>query len=208
MFRPTNSSESNLFTIRCALGTSNPTGAFNTLLNNDVIASNSSGNPVTTNYLSSPTSNNLPTGFYIKYTTADDAFAITYGKEFTSQPCINVMPISNTSTTFVAIPYIIQSSLTSCKLLFNNTTTKLTPSTNGTSGLLGFDLVITGPVKIGATSGNCNKGWALSDSTNSDPTSVYSYMDVNLGSGFTASDSVVISKNLKLKKLKNLKILK
>ena len=198
MFRPTNSSESNLFTIRCTLGFGSPLGAFNTLANGAVIASNSVASPVTANYLASPTANNLPSNFTIVYNTTDDGFTITYGKEFTTQPCINVVPISAVSTTFVAIPYIQKTNLTSCKLLFNNTTTKLTPSANGTSGLLGFDLVITGPVKIGATSGNSNKGWALSDSTNSDPTSVYSYMDVNLGSGFTATNSVVISKNLKL----------
>jgi hypothetical protein len=197
MFRPTNSSESNLFTIRASLGFGSPLGAFNTIANAAIIASNASGSAVTANYLSSP-ANNLPSGFYIQYTSSGSIFTITYGKQFTTQPCINVVPISGISTTFVAIPYVVKTNLTSCQLLFNNTTTSVAPSTNGTSGLLGFDLVITGPIKIGATTGNSNKGWALSDSTNADPTSVYSYMDINLGSGFTASNSVVVSKNLKL----------
>ena len=202
MFRPTNSSESNLFTIRVALGFGSTLDVFNTganaIANNAILASNSSGNPTTVDHLASPTSNNLPSGFYIQYSTTGPAFRVYYGKSFTSQPCINVVPTSNNSSTFLAIPYIVKSSLLFCDILFNNTTTSVPPSANGTTGLLGFDLVITGAIKIGATTGNSNKGWALSDSTNADPTSVYSYMDVNLGSGFTATDSVVVSKNLKL----------
>ena len=202
MFRPTNSSESNLFTIRVALGYGSTLGVFNTganaIANNAILASNSSGNPTTVDHLASPTSNNLPSGCYIQYSTTGPAFRVYYGKSFTSQPCINVVPTSNNSSTFLAIPYIVKSSLLYCDILFNNATTSVSPSANGTTGLLGFDLVITGPIKIGATTGNSNKGWALSDSTSADPTSVYSYMDVNLGSGFTATDSVIVSKNLKL----------
>lgn len=202
MFRPTNSSESNLFTIRAALGYGSSLGVFNTganaIANNAILASNSSGNPTTVDHLASPTSNNLPSGFYIQYSTTGPTFRVYYGKSFTSQPCINIVPTSNNSASFLAIPYIVKSSLLYCDVLFNNTTTSVSPSANGTTGLLGFDLVITGPIKIGATTGNSNKGWALSDSTNADPTSVYSYMDINLGSGFTATDSVVVSKNLKL----------
>jgi len=199
MFRPTNSSESNLFTIRVALGFGSTLGAFNTVANGAVIASNNASATVTADYLSSPTANNLPSGFYIVYNTTNNVFTITYGKQFTSQPCINVIPTCNVGTTSILIPYIVKTSLTSVQVIFNNASgTSVSPSTNGTTGLLGFDLVITGPIKIGATTGNSNKGWALSDSTNADPTSVYSYMDVNLGSGFTATDSVVVSKNLKL----------
>lgn len=198
MFRPTNSSESNLFTIRCVLGFGSSLGAFNTIANAAIIASNSTTFPVTANYLSSPPATNLPAGFYIQYTSSGSIFTVTYGKAFTSQPSVHIVPTSAVSATFVAIPYVVRTSLTSIQVLFNNTTTSVAPSTNGTSGLLGFDLIITGPVNIGATTGNSNKGWALSDSTTADPTSVYSYMDINLGSGFTASNSVVVSKNLKL----------
>ena len=198
MFRPTNSSESNLFTIRAALGYGSPLGAFNTLVNGAVIASNTTATPVTYNYLSSPSANNLPSGFNIVYTSATAVFTITYGKTFTSQPCINVSPISAVSGSFLAIPYVIKTSLTSCQVSFNNATVLVAPSTNGTSGLLGFDLLITGPIKIGATTGNSNKGWAMSDSTTADATCVYSSLDVNLGAAFTATDSVIVSKNLKL----------
>ena len=198
MFRPTNSSESNLFTIRVFLGNGSSLGNFNTIPDGAIIASNSSANPVTYNYLSSPPSNNLPSGFYIQYTSSGALFTIYYGKTFTSHPSISVTPVS-VSGSLVAIPYVIKGAVTACQVSFNNGSgTAVTPSTDGTTGLLGFDLIITGPIKIGATTGNSNKGWALSDSTNADPTSVYSYMDVNLGSGFTATDSVVVSKNLKL----------
>ena len=64
MFRPTNSSESNLFTIRVALGYGSTLGVFNTgtnvIANNAILASNSSGNATTVDHLASPTSNNLP----------------------------------------------------------------------------------------------------------------------------------------------------
>ena len=202
MFRPTNSSESNLFTIRVALGFGSTLGVFNTganaIANLAILASNATASPTTFDHLASPTSNNLPSGFYIQYITATTTFRITYGKTFTAQPCINVNPCSSASATTKLYPYIVKSSLTSCDIYFNDAVSLVAPSSNGTSGLLGMDIVITGPIKIGATTGNSNKGWALSDSTNADPTSVYSYMDVNLGSGFTATDSVVVSKNLKL----------
>ena len=202
MFRPTNSSESNLFTIRVALGFGSTLGVFNTnsnaIANLAILASNTVASPTTVDHLASPTSNNLPSGFFIQYITATSAFRITYGKNFTAQPCINVNSCSSASATIKMYPYIVKSSLTSCDVYFNDGTALVPPSVNGTSGLLGLDIVITGPIKIGATTGNSNKGWALSDSTNADPTSVYSYMDVNLGSGFTATDSVVVSKNLKL----------
>ena len=197
MFRPTNSSESNLFTIRAALGYGSALGAFNSIPVDAVIASNTAATPVTYNYLSSPSANNLPSGFNIVYSPALE-FTITYGKTFTSQPCINVSPISSFSGSFLAIPYVIKTSLTSCQVSFNNATTYVAPSTDGTSGLLGFDLLITGPIKIGATTGNSNKGWAMSDSTTADATGVYSSLDVNLGAAFTATDSVIVSKNLKL----------
>ena len=203
MFRPTNSSESNLFTIRVALGYGSVLGVFNTaangIANTAILASNSSGNATTVDHLASPTSNNLPSGFYIQYiSAATTAFRVTYGKTFTSQPCINVTPCTSASASIKIYPYIVKSSLTSCDIYFNDATNYVSPSSNGTSGLLGLEIVISGPIKIGATTGNSNKGWALSDSTNADPTSVYSYMDVNLGSSFTATDSVVVSKNLKL----------
>ena len=200
MFRPTNSSESNLFMIRCSIGYGSPAGLFGQtplVLNNTILASNSAANITTINFLASPSANNLPSGFYIEYFNPGSYFRITYGKTFTSQPTINIIPATGEISSTVIIPLIIKTSLLYCDITFNNTAGFVSPSTTEANGLCGFDLTIIGPTKIGATTGNSNKGWALSDSTSSDPTSVYSYMDVNLGSGFTATDSVVISKNLK-----------
>ena len=71
LFRPINSSESNLYTIRASLGKDSSLGVFNTgstaIPTTTILASNDSSNPVTVDHLSSPSSSNLPKGFYIKY---------------------------------------------------------------------------------------------------------------------------------------------
>jgi hypothetical protein len=204
MFRPINSSESNLFTIRASIGYGSPAGTFgSTRVWNatEIIASNESMYPVTLDYLAAPTYNNLPSGFHIYYYN-NGIFKINYGKTFTSQPCINVIPGGSTSNGFIATPYIMKTTLSYCNISFSSNIQTLLPSANGTNGLLGFDLIITGPVLTSVTTGNTNKGWELSGNINnvinSNPTSVYSYMDFNLGSIFNVPDSIIISKNLKL----------
>jgi len=207
LFRPLNSSESNLYTIRLSIGYGSSVGVFNTgttsLPTNSIIASNDTSNAITVNHLSSPSYNNLPKGFYLKrvINSSDHYFQVVYGKEFTQQPNISVVPHTGIGN-FSGVPNIQKGDLTSTT---NNLTFQFTdangdtiaPSSNGTSGLLGYDLIITGPVKIGITTGNSNKGWALSDSTTVDPSTAYTYLDVNLGSGYSLSDSIIISKNLK-----------
>jgi hypothetical protein len=208
LFRPVNSSESNLYTIRLTIGIDSPVGVFKTgttsLPTNSIIASNDSSNPITVNHLSSPSYSNLPRGFYLKYIISGSTryFQVVYGKEFTEQPNVSIIPHSGLGN-FSGFPIIQKKSLSSTtnNLTFqfiNQAGATIGPSTNGNTGLLGFDLIITGPVKIGITTGNSNKGWALSDSTTVDPTTAYTYMDVNLGSGYSLGDSVIISKNLKL----------
>lgn len=208
LFRPVNSSESNLYTIRLSIGIDSIVGVFNTgttsLPTNSIIASNDSSNPNTVNHLSSPSYSNLPKGFYLKYVISgsDTYFQVVYGKKFTEQPNISIIPHSGIGN-FSGIPIIQKGSLssTSNNLTFqfiNSSGSTISPSTDGLTGLLGFDLVIMGPVKIGITTGNSNKGWALSNSTTVDPSTAYTYLDVNLGSGYSLSDSVIISKNLKL----------
>jgi hypothetical protein len=207
LFRPVNSSESNLYTIRLSIGSGSTVGVFNTgstsLPSGSIIASNDSSNSITVNHLSSPSYNNLPKGFYLKYVISgsNKYFQVVYGKEYTDQPNISIVPHSALGS-FSGIPILQKGSLTSTSnnLTFqfiNTSGTSLGPSTNGTTGLLGFDLIITGPVKIGITTGNSNKGWALSDSTSVDPSTAYTYLDVNLGAGYSLSDSIIISKNLK-----------
>ena len=208
LFRPVNSSESNLYTIRLSIGIDSTIGVFNTgttsLPTNSIIASNDLSNPITVNHLSSPSYSNLPKGFYLKYiiSGSNKYFQVVYGKQFTEQPNISIIPHSGLGN-FSGMPIIQKGSLssTSNNLTFqfiNTSGTTISPSSNGSTGLLGFDLVITGPVKIGITTGNSNKGWALSDSTTIEPSTAYTYMDVNLGSGYSLENSVIISKNLKL----------
>jgi hypothetical protein len=128
-------------------------------------------------------------------------FQVVYGKTFTQQPNIQIIPHSGIGN-FSGIPSIQKGDLSSTtnNLTFqfiNTSGDTIPPSSNGSSGLLGFDIIITGPVKLGITTGNSNKGWALSDSTQVEPSSIYTYMDVNLGSGYSLTDSIIISKNLK-----------
>lgn len=203
LFRPVNSSESNLYTIRVSIGKGSLKGVFDTndnTINDKVIVSNNVDNAVEVDHLSSPAMNNLPKGFFIKYDGVNKIFKITYGKKFTNHPIVNVMPHFSLNS-FVTCT-CEKNSLDgddNLSLFFVNTNGVIVePSTNGTTGFLGFDLEITGPTVIGITTGNSNKGWALSDSSSSDPTSVYSYLDVNLGSGFSINNSIVISKQLKL----------
>lgn len=207
LFRPVNSSESNLFTIRVSLGYGSNKGVFDTstnaISNDSILCSNNSSNPVTVDHLASPTYNNLPKDFFIKYVVDSSSIyslEVTYGKQFVAHPSVNITPHSSE---YIGTPVIEKNSLTATT---NNMTIYFIksdgeyvgPSSDGVTGLLGFDLIITGPVKIGVTTGNSNKGWALNDNTSSDPSNVYTYLDVNLGSGYTKNDSVVISKNLKL----------
>jgi hypothetical protein len=207
LFRPVNSSESNLFTIRLSIGSGSSLGVFNTgsnsIGNNDVLASNNTTYPITKNHLASPTLNNLPKDFYLKYVvdSTNYSYQVIYGKTFTQQPTVQVIPHTGVGT-YAGIPSIVKNSLTSSDYnlaihFVNSSGTSIAPSSDGSTGLLGFDLIITGPVKIGITTGNSNKGWALNDSTGVEPTNVFTYLDVNLGGSYTQSDSIIVSKNLK-----------
>lgn len=214
IFRPTNSSESNLFTIRFSVGLGSELGVFNTSVNtlseNDILISNNPTQIVTKDYLTSPSRSNLPNNFFLKYVT-NSQFMVTYGKDFTQQPCVTITPHltpvledpAATTTNPITLQNLVIPVITKNNLNGNDNLTinflqndgnSALPSSDGQVGLLGFDVVITGPVKLGITTGNSNKGWAI----NSSPEGSYSYLDLNLGSGNIISNSVVISKNLKL----------
>ena len=211
MFRPINSSESNIFTIRASIGFGSSLGAFNsTGLTNTTtytIASSTGAGVSGTfkDYLSSPSYTNLPSGFYINYlfnttlTTTNNLFTITYGKAFTSQPSITVTPCVGAGSLGV-LPTINRTSLTSATLAFQTgaATTPLAISSDGALGVLGFDIVISGPVKVGVNTGNSNKGWSFNDTTTADPSLVYTSLDVNLGGTTAVANSIVVAKNLKL----------
>jgi hypothetical protein len=210
MFRPINSSESNIFTIRASIGYGSSLGVFNsTGLTNTTtytIASSTGAGVGGTflNYLSSPAYTNLPSGFYINYlfnttlSTSNNIFTITYGKAFTSQPSITITPSGGVGSV-PAIPIVNRASLTSATLFFATgaLTTPMAISSDGAAGLLGYDIVISGPVKVGVNTGNSNKGWSFNDTTTADPSLVYTSMDVNLGGTTASTNSVVVAKNLK-----------
>ena len=203
VFRPMNSDESNLFKIRLSIGFGSPLGVFdtntNTLNNNDIIASNNSSNIVTKNHLSAPTNNLLPQNFYIKYIIdgSVNKFEVFYNDIFTQQPSVQILPHTNAGN--IITSNIVKKDLSgndsNLEIYFSqialSISNSIAVSTNGTSGLLGFDLEITGPIKLGITTGNSNKGWALSSSN-----SLYSYFDTSIGTSLSTTDSFVLGKNL------------
>jgi len=196
IFRPLNSDESNLFTIRCVIDWTT------TITNGHIIAC---GNNITvaTNLLKTPTANNLPANFAIYYHSG--GFYVHYGKDFTSCPSISIQPrlytaakLLTSAATDIAIPTIFWKNIINYGALgtaidntnynfafsFKNTAAAaalITPAASGSSGLSGFDLVITGPVKLGVTTGNSNKGWAVG--SGNDATSAYTFMNVGVGTG-------------------------
>ena len=87
VFRPLNSDESNLFTIRISVKpVSTQTG--------DVTLISSVTGSLVDTYLETPTVNNLPTGFKLELIGSLDYYRITFGKKFTSAPCITFTPKS------------------------------------------------------------------------------------------------------------------
>lgn len=202
IFRPLNSDESNLFTTRCVVEwTGNISEAH-------IIAG---GNNITvaTNLLKTPTSNNLPANFVMLF--SGNTFYVQYGKQFTSCPSISIQPrlkaednLNESGTAaHVPIPIMywnnitdyaalgtngaITSSLFNFAFSFRDTANALiTPgSTVSSDKLKGFDLIITGPVKLGVTTGNSNKGWAVG--SGNDATNAYTFMNVGIGVGNPSS---------------------
>lgn len=195
VFRPLNSDESNLFTIRCVITfTSAPSG---------MIAGGSKlvdAGSVTTDLLTTPTPNNLPNYFGIFFNAG--RFFVNYGKEFTAPPCVSIMPrmkelvdFANSTTAgdnpipLVQWNNILKYENTSYPNAANyNFAFAFKDSDSGNLNLVtdvanfyGFDLIITGPVKLGITTGNSNKGWSVG--SGNDATTAYSYMDIGIGKG-------------------------
>ena len=191
IFRPLNSDESNLFTIRCVITFSSTPS--------EMIAGGSKIT-VATSLLTAPTSNNLPDYFGIFF--SGDIFYATYGKEFTSTPCVSIMPrmsaigdlSDNTSEGDNPIPLTFWNNIQKYEdsaypdasnynfaFGFKEATTGNLISTSASTKINGFDLIITGPVKLGVTTGNSNKGWSVG--SGNDATTAYSYMDIGIGKG-------------------------
>ena len=181
IFRPLNSSESNLFTIRCSLGTLTTDLAANTTF----VDEDGGGANQDSTYLLTPTVKSLPTNFKVNYVHATKIFEIEFGKAFTTRPTINVSLHYTANAGTNDINYFIDhrnltAGAANARIYFEDGTgAAITPGT--TSGLVGFDILIVGPVKLGVTTGNSNKGWAVS--AGNDATDVYSYMNVGVATG-------------------------
>ena len=186
VFRPLNSDESNLFTIRISVKPV-PSEAGDLTLISAV-----NGSLVET-YLESPTVNNLPTGFKLELIGNLDYYRLTYGKKFTSAPCITFTPKStstnvkanNAQTTETLIPNIVQNNQfdtadagadKNCLFCFRQ-------AIDGTpvQAINGFEMVITGPIRVGVTTGNSNKGWSIG--SGNDATTIYTYLSTGINKG-------------------------
>jgi len=178
VFRPLNSDESNLFTIRCSFSwSSEPSAA--TILADQTTSGNNS-------YLETPTFNNLPQNFKVTYTNTGYV-EIEYGKSFTTHPTIfaTVRSANAASTTEDG------DALTTCvskqsTLSISSGTTNATVGFRAEDGTLtappkGFDIILVGPIKVGVTTGNSNKGWSIG--SGNDPNTVYSYLNVGISTG-------------------------
>jgi hypothetical protein len=181
IFRPLNSDESNLFTIR------NSFKWATALSNGDILADQSTA--ANNSYLETPTYNNLPQNFKVTYvnTGLDPHFTIEYGKSFTSHPTIFATIRSADAT----IGTEDDEALTPCvskqtTLSIAAGTTNATVGFRNESGALtypptGFEIILVGPIKVGVTTGNSNKGWSIG--SGNDPNTVYSYLNVGINTG-------------------------
>ena len=163
IFRPINSDESNLFTIRCCIKLKNDL----TTVNNNLLDGE---------YLLSPTKNNLPDGFQIIYMGSEIIKVKCGSKRFTSRPSINLTPYDDLKISNISLKEV---SNFSDGFIFefevNNIVDKI------------FDLIITGPIMLGLTTGNSNKGWNLT--TKGDI--VYSYLPIGVGTAEVDEDNKV-----------------
>ena len=207
VFRPVNSAESNLFTIRLIVDFDLQSSG--SLISPSIVVRGPLPSSVTTstadnNLLLTPTSNNLPEYFSILH--EGDIFYLIYGKYFTTQPCISITPrlrnistdndnasiipcisYQNNNNYYTNTPVVIEPNSSSeyynVAFYFKQSTagsTKLSLAST-TGQLRGLDLTIIGPTKIGVTTGNSNKGWSVG--SGSDPNNLYSYLNVGINTG-------------------------
>ena len=178
IFRPMNSAESNLYIIRASF--KNHTSG-----SGDLVLTES------TTYLEAPTSNNLPSDFIVTWDDSENNYIIRYGKTFTSTPNVYVN-YKTTSTTYnnddefdeVLFPNVYYKDITSTtnayvtfRKMFSATNTA--DAGDKTCAINGFDLLIIGPVKLGQTTGQSNRGWSLG----TDGSDTYTYLNVGVGTG-------------------------
>ena len=173
IFRPLNSDESNLFTIRNSFVWATAP-VIGTVIADQTIPTNNT-------YLETPTFNNLPLNFKITYTSTG-YFDIIYGKSFTTHPTILAVLRSSDATTTAStetlnavIQKIDLEATPNARIGFRNSSGTLTTPPYG------FELIIVGPIKVGITTGNSNKGWSVG--SGNDPNNVYSYLNVGINTG-------------------------
>ena len=176
-----NSDESNLFSIRLNLPEISSTDLDSSSLVKDVV------------YVS-PTKNNLPVGFSLKFESGTGLFTITYGKTFTTIPSLNINFYDQKSTHI----QIVTSTKTSCTFYLyrgfdsSNDPEKVTGITSSLP-LPKSSFLILGSTKLGLTTGNSNKGWQIESGSN--PNSVFTFMNVGIGKGLPTSSLEVVDTN-------------
>lgn len=177
IFRPLNADESNLFTIRNSFKWSSAPST-GTVIADQTTSTNNA-------YLDTPTFNNLPVNYKVTYRSG--YIEIEYGKSFTTHPTIFAMvrssDASNGTTDGDALTPCVSKQST---LSISSGTVNATVGFRNESGTLtdppnGFELIIMGPIKVGVTTGNSNKGWSIG--SGNDPNTVYTYLNVGVNTG-------------------------
>ena len=181
VFRPMNSDESNLFTIRLNVPRL------------DNLNTSQNGNILDTTY-TSPTINNLPDGFSIQYDSSNGYITVNYGKIFVTEPAVNINIFKDAS---VYNSNII--SITNQYLIFTITTASPTSGNivngdlNNTSWIPSFSMIITGPITMGLSTGLLNSGWQIEQRSN--PTKTYTKMNLGIGNNSVNSKLDIIDTN-------------
>ena len=177
------------------------------------LVTESDSNTTFTNLMRAPTPNNLPKYFGIYVDNTNKVFYCNYGTEFVKSPNIHITPlVSHMDDTGNAVDRLTTGIVTSQIDINTNThyeehpSYKVLSSTSVSTGsfnfsfkfynmlggtdnftladytkFYGFSLDIIGPVKLGVTTGNSNRGWGVG--TGNDPGSIYSHMNIGIGTG-------------------------
>lgn len=160
LFRPVNSAESNLYTIRLkfkGFGTGGGGGAVD------------STEPTNGLQLVTPTMNNLPKDVTITHNSASQ-FKILMPDLFTSNPTVFVT-VHNTSSA--------NKTADSGSYTYTDGELVIIAGNDNIATDRMIDVLITGPIKLGVTTGNSNKGWNVTRNEEA----AYSYMNIGINEG-------------------------
>jgi hypothetical protein len=205
-FKLINSDESNLYSIRGIIN------GFDKVIDDNTIIGGSSNLNLLNNYIESPNAHHLPSNFKIVFYKSPNHFEIVFGKFFTNKPSITINPIFYDENNY-GINYKVENiGNDKCKIYFSKIIKNtwpleyeyLAPSEDNVNGLLGFNFIITGPIKIGTSTSYNNKGWVVDPSKF--PQWAQTFLDIGIGIDapscpLDVEGNVIMRKNVNMKDL-------